>query len=185
MKIAAVLFVLLIGVGAGAFFLLFPKGVFISVTGSGKQEYTLSRSGISVTPPPEHFETKGFDQIETYVTRLLNSDSDYRAIIFSTSDGDRAFLIYTRGSATSASLDVDWREHPEKEAAIRAFFAKLNIAPSQDYLAGNGGINDSTRMLEYPLEGNASQIAALTKRIMSELCDIRPDEALDISFRDK
>jgi len=84
-----------------------------------------------------------------------------------------------------ANLFVDWRKDPPREAAIRAFFSSLAIAPSRDYLAGNGGVPDATRILEYHITGTPSEVTTLTKRILQELCSISPAEALDISYRDK
>jgi hypothetical protein len=54
-----------------------------------------------------------------------------------------------------------------------------------DYLAGNGGVPDATRILEYPLSGSTVEVTALTKRILQELCSVSPTEALDIKYTAK
>ena len=80
---------------------------------------------------------------------------------------------------------AEWRQESQREAAIRAFFSSLGIAPSQDYLAGNGGVPDATRILDYPIKGSTAEVTALTKRILQELCGVSATEALDISYGDK
>jgi hypothetical protein len=39
--------------------------------------------------------------------------------------------------------------------------------------------------LDYPIAGSSGEITALTKRILQELCDVAPTEALDIKYGDK
>ena len=78
------------------------------------------------------------------------------------------------------------RQHEgEREAAIRASFSSLGIAPSRDYLAGNGGVPDATRVLHYPITGSTAVVTTLTRRILHELCGVSPAEAVDISYGDK
>lgn len=80
---------------------------------------------------------------------------------------------------------VDWRKEPEREAAIRAFFDSLSVEPTEDYLAGNGLVRDASRILSYPIQGDASTITELAKRILEELCGISPEEALNIEYSDR
>jgi hypothetical protein len=83
------------------------------------------------------------------------------------------------------SRHVAWRQEPEREAAIRAFFGALNIQPTVDYLAGNRGVPDATRMLAFPLTGNPSQVTDLAKRILQELCGVSSSEPLDIHYPER
>jgi hypothetical protein len=76
-------------------------------------------------------------------------------------------------------------QEPQREAAIRAFFGSRSISPRQDYLADNGDVRGATRVLNFPLTGNVSDITALTKRILPELCGISPTEPLDIDYTEK
>jgi hypothetical protein len=102
-----------------------------------------------------------------------------------TADGARGFGFNAKDGAVYANLIVKWRQESQREAAIRAFFNSLGIAPSRDYLAGNGRVPDATRMLVYPVTGSTAEVTALTKRILHELCSVSPTEALNISYREK
>ena len=95
------------------------------------------------------------------------------------------FGFSVRDGVVEADLTVEWRREARREASIRAFFSSLGIAPSHDYLAGNGGVGDATRILDYRTTASTAEITALTKRILQELCGVSPTEALNISYRDK
>jgi hypothetical protein len=64
-------------------------------------------------------------------------------------------------------------------------YVQSDRPPSHDYLAGNGGVPDATRILDYPIGGSTAEVTALTKRILQELCGVSPTEALDIKYEDK
>ncbi len=127
----------------------------------------------------------GFHHIEPYVSRLLVPTNHFKALHIFTPDGNRGFGFSARDGRVEVGLMVEWRQEAQKEAAIRAFFSSLGIAPSRDYLAGNGGIPDATRILDYPITGSTAEVTALTKRILQELCGVSPTEALDIRYEDK
>lgn len=182
----AVLIALGIAVAAAAaYFLLFPHNLLIITRRSGGSTVTLSRTGVSFEPAPDHFATNGFDHIEPYVSRLLVPTNRFRSLHIFTPDGNRGFGLTARGALVEASLTLEWRREVQREAAIRSFFGSLGIAPSQDYLAGNGGVPDATRLLQYPVKGGAAEVTALTKRILQELCSVSPKEALNIGYGEK
>ncbi len=170
---------------AATYFLLFPRNSFINIRRPGGGTVTLSRTGVSFQPAPDHFATNGFDHIEPYVSRLLVPTNRFKFLHIFTPDGNRGFGLTARGGLVEAGLTLEWRQEAQREAAIRSFFGSLGVAPSQDYLAGNGGIPDATRILEYPLKGSTAEVTALTKRILQELCGISPDEALNIGYGEK
>jgi hypothetical protein len=93
--------------------------------------------------------------------------------------------LHATGGTVEAHLTVEWRQEPNREVAIRTFFASLGTPPSEDYLAGNGGIPDATRLLAYPLRGDALALAELTKRILRELCGVSPAEPLNIGYTER
>ena len=185
MKTALLVLFVLIILAAIAYFVFFPRNTFITLSRSGGSTVTFSRTGVSLEAAPDHYATNGFEHIEPYVSRLLVPSSRFKFLHIFTPDGMRGFAFNAKDGAVEAGLTVEWRQEAQKEAAIRAFFSSLGIAPSRDYLAGNGGVADATRILDYPITGNSAEVTALTKRILQELCGISPTEALDISYGDK
>ncbi|MCC6738286.1 MAG: hypothetical protein IT452_04520, partial [Planctomycetia bacterium] len=116
----------------------------------GGSTVTFSRTGVSVQAAPDHFAANGIDHLEPYVSRLLVPTGGFKFLHVFTPDGNRGFGLSARDGVVQAGLSVEWRQEAEREAAIRAFFASLGIAPSEDYLGGNGDVPDATRILEYP-----------------------------------
>jgi hypothetical protein len=185
MKIAMLVFFALIIVVVIAYFLLFPRSTFISLSRPSGGTVTFSRTGVSFEAAPDHYATNGFDHIEPYVSRLLAPTNHFKFLHIFTPDGNRGFGFSARDGKVEAGLTVEWRQEAQREAAIRAFFSSLGIAPSRDYLAGNGGVSDATRVLDYPITGSTAEVTALSKRILQELCGVSPTEALDIKYGDK
>lgn len=185
MKIALLLLVGVVLVAAIAYFLMFPRNTFISFARPRGGTVTFSRTGVSFEAAPDHYATNGFQHIQPYVARLLVPTKQFKFLQIFTPDGRRGFGFSAKDGVVQASLTVEWRQEPQREATIRAFFSALGIAPSMDYLAGNGGVPDATRVLEYPIAGSTADVTALTKRILQELCGVSPTEALDISYEDK
>ena len=177
--------VLAIVVAIAIYFVFFPRNTFISVSRPGGGAVTFSRTGVSLEAAPHHYATNGFEHIGSYVSQLLVPTNQFKSLDMFTPDGTRGFGFDAKGGVVNAVLTVEWRQEPQKEAAIRTFFNSLGLAPSKDYLAGNGGVADATRFLEYPVTGSAADVTALTKRILQELCNVAPTEALDISYGDK
>jgi len=185
MKIALLMFAALVIAAVVAYFLLFPRNTHISISRSSGGTVTFSRTGVSVEAALDHFATNGFDHIGPYVSRLLVPTNHFKFLHMFTPDGNRGFGLDAKDGVVHASLMVEWRQESQREIAVREFFASLGIAPSRDYLAGNGGVADATRILEYPVSGSTAEVTALTKRIMQELCSVLPTEAVDIKFTDK
>ena len=186
MKIALLIIVVLVVVAVVSYFLFFLRGAdFVILKKPGGGSVTFSRTGVSFEAAPDQYSINGFEHIEPYVTRLLVPTNSFKFLGFFTPDGNRGFGFSAKDGVVLATLTVDWRKQPEKEAAIRAFFSSLGIAPFQDYLAGNGVIPDATRILEYPVTGTPSEMTTLTRRILQELCAVAPAEALDVSYEDK
>lgn len=185
MKIGLIVLFSAIVIAVVAYFLVFPRNTFISFKRSGGGAVTFSRSGVSFGRAPDHYATNGFDHIEPYVSRLLVGTDHFKFLHMFTPDGNRGFGLDAKNGVVRAGLTVEWRQDAQREAAIRSFFSSRGIAPSLDYLGGNGGVPDATRILDYPVKGNAAELTALTKRILQELCNVSPTEALDIKYTDK
>ncbi len=163
--------ILVVVAGAVAYLLLVPANTFIIFRRPGGGTVSFSRTEIEFQGPPDHYTADAFDHIESYVSRLMAPSRKKRFVNIFTPAGDRGFGLYAGDG--------------QREAAIRAFFGSLGIPPAEDYLAGNGGVPDATRVLAFPLTGNASAIAALTKRILKELCEVSSTEPLDIGYTER
>jgi hypothetical protein len=185
MKVALIALLVVIVLAVIAYISLFPRDTFISFSRPGGGAITFSRTGVSVERPPDHYATDGFSYVEPYISHLLVPTNRVKFLHIFTPDGNRGFGLHARDGVVEASLTVEWRQDTQREATIRSFFSSLGIAPSRDYLAGNGGVPEATRMLEYPLNGDTVEVTALTKRILQELCSVSPTEALDIKYTDK
>ena len=145
----------------------------------------LSRMGVSYDPPPVRHATNGLSHIGPYVARLAVPSPDFKSLSLFTPDGQRGCGLDARGGSVKVSFSVAWKTEPQREAAVRAFFRARGIAPSEDDLGGNGGDPTATRMLEYPLSGNAAELTTLTQGILRELCGVSPTEALDVDYQAK
>ena len=134
-------------------------------------------------PEPDHFPNHGFDHLQFYLSRLLASPAPFASLTIFTPDGQRGFALHHRGKQTEISLIIDWRREPAKEAKIRDLFRVLGVSATQDYVAGNGPIPDATRVLNYPLGGDAHEISTLCQRIFSEIYGVTPEDGLDITYQ--
>lgn len=123
-----------------------------------------------------------FDQIEPHVLRLLTPSRDRKALAFFSTNRESGFVLQNDRGHVDVTFPVEWRDQPETEAAIRAFFASLGVTPWRDYLAGNGDVADATRIVAFPLSGDTTVVAALTKRILTELCGVAIDDSVIIQY---
>lgn len=167
-----------------AYYVFFPKNTFISFRTKGKRGITFSRTGIKYDPAPDFYPKNGFEHLELYISKLLKYSDDFKSLIISTPDGDKALGLDSRAGIVSVGFSIEWKQKPEEERMIRDFFSRMDIAPHRDYLAANGGINDSTRVLEYNINGNEKETTALVKDILKKLCDISETEALNIYYEE-
>jgi hypothetical protein len=184
MRLLLIVFGVII-VALATYYLLFPRNSFFIFPRSGGSAVTFSRTSLSFDSAPDHYATNGFDHIQPYVSRLLTPSKRLRFVSMFTPDGQRGFGLSAEGTTVAADLTVEWREEPKQEAAIRSFFASLGARPSQDYLAANGGVPEKTRVLSYPLRGDVTELTAVTKRILKELCSVSAREALNIKYSEK
>jgi hypothetical protein len=184
MKVGVVILVLL-AAGGVAYCLLVPRDTFLIFPRRNGGSVVLSRWRIEFEPPPDHHVVGAFDQIDSYVSRLMAEPRKSRWVMIFTPSGDRGFALHGSREAVEAHLTVEWREQPEREAAIRAFFKTRHIPAIEDYLAGNGAVPDATRLLAYPLSGTPPEVAAMTRRILEELCGVSSTEPLNVRYSER
>jgi hypothetical protein len=71
MKIGLIILFSVMVVAVGAYFLLVPRDILISLKRSGGGAVTFSRTGVSFEAAPDHYATNGFAHIGPYVSRLV------------------------------------------------------------------------------------------------------------------
>lgn len=157
-----------------------PKLTIYFVPRSNGSSWVISRRGIWIDPAPDYFESGAFDALHRYISRLRSLEGHFHSLGLFTPDGERGFAFHLHEGILSASFTIEWRENPEREERIRNFFRTRGIDPTTDYLAGNGGVPDATRCLDFPLSGSDEELTSLCGTILQQLCQISPDEALNI-----
>jgi len=184
MKIALIIIFAIIVIGLLAYYVFFPKNTFITIYQKDKSGITFSRTGIKFRNAPDYYPENGFEHLDSYISKLLVYSGEFKSSIISTPSGDKALGLDTRAGVLNIVFTVEWKQEPEKERAIRDYFHRLNILPHRDYLAANGGIPDSTRVLDFIIEGNEKEVTELVKDVLKKLCDISEAEAINIYFEE-
>jgi hypothetical protein len=178
-------FLIVVVAGLITYYLLVPANTFIMFRRRGGGHVSFSRKGIELDGPPDRHTADAFDHIEHYVCRLMAPLQKKQFLGIFTPDGERGFGLYSCNGKVEAQLSVEWQREPEREAAIRAFFEALGSPPTIDYLAGSGGVPDAKRMLAFPLVGSPSEVAAVTRRILQELCGVSSTEPVDFHYAER
>jgi len=75
--------------------------------------------------------------------------------------------------------DERWVEIPKPDS-----FRSDGFLWIEDYLAGNGGVPDATRLLAYHLTPDVQFITALTKDGLREIYQLREQDALDFTYQE-
>jgi hypothetical protein len=182
MRAALLILGAVIVLGVVVYWIFFPRDSFFIFRRHGGGTVTFSRTRVSFESAPDHYASNGFDHLEPYISKLLVPTNGYKSLHIFTPDGKRGLGFAARDGFVEAFLTIEWRQETQREAAIRQFFASLGMTPLRDYLAGNGGVPDATRVLEYHISGSTTEATVLTKCILQELCGIAPTEALDIKY---
>lgn len=179
------IFLAVVGVALLAFYAFFPANTFLMFKRSNGGLIWVGRSSIRIDPPPDRYPTNGFDHIQEYVARLASPTKGFKSAIVATEAGDRACSFWSRDGRVEVALSVEWRDEPEREARIRAFFDTRHVAASEDYLSDNGAVAGSTRNLTYPLRGSVTEMTEAAQLILGQLCGISRTDSLNISYREE
>lgn len=132
-------------------------------------------------PRGDYYPENGFDHIESYISRLIASGKERRYVVIFALDGMRGCSLFVDGPTLQVSFIIHSQQNTTREKKIRKFFSSRGATPSKDYLSQDG----RARILQYPFNGNAKKLTAITKTILQELCAVRPTEALSINYREK
>jgi hypothetical protein len=135
-------------------------------------------------PEPDHYASNGCSHIETYVTKLLHSTELFFSLMVSTPDGEVALGVLMQQNHLVIGLSVDVTRKPQEEQTLREFFARRNIEPVDDYLAQNGDVPDSVRMLNYPLPTDIKFVTDLAKNLLEQVYGVDEHAALDFAFEE-
>ena len=128
--------------------------------------------------------SNGFSEVEGDIARVLASRAASSWAQFSTMSGKTSISVGKHEGKLQLSLVVDQRRLRHREAAVRNFFAHHQIRPTQDYLAGNGGIAKSTRVLVFPLPNDAGVAAEIATDLLQEIYQLKSTTTLDIRFEE-
>ena len=140
--------------------------------------------GWKYTKPPEKFDQNGLAHLQPFIEKLVRSKNWFSSVTALARDGDRLVSLDKMEGEYQIPLMIEWRTEPEREKRARAFFSARGIVPIEDYLAGNGDVVDATRVITWPVKGDAKSLAKLVKQVAVELCGISETEGLDISFEE-
>ncbi len=136
----------------------------------------------SLKPPRgDYYPEKWFDQIASYVSRLLVPAKRYKVAYFFALDRKRGFAIIASDPLLQASFLLDGQAESTHEFKVRAFFSSKNIRPSNDHLSHN----KRSRFLQFPINGTVEELSALATTILQELCDVSPVEGLSIRLDER
>jgi hypothetical protein len=126
----------------------------------------------------------GFEQIERFVSRVLASGMASSWVQLSTKSGRTAISIAKHKSKLTLGLTVHAKRQRSREAAVRQFFASRHISPSADYLAANGGVPETTRVLDFPMPNSSTAVARVASDLLREIYRLRDTTTLDIRFEE-
>jgi hypothetical protein len=135
-------------------------------------------------PAAERFPSGGISQIGAFVRRVLRSPASSAWIVISTPSGRTAISIGKHEGAASFGVSTDVRKR-SRERALRSFFAARRIQPTRDYLAANGRVQNSTRVLEFPAPRTATSSAKIAGDLLRTVYGLTDRSALDIRFSEK
>lgn len=137
---------------------------------------------LAINPPRgDYYPENGFERIESYVSRLVMPANNGKFMMISALDRMRGFALIAHRAIVVASFALEGQRQSTREKNIRSFFSLKGQPPSRDYLAGKG----RTRILEYPIHGNVEELAETVRTVLSELCDVSPQEALSIRYEER
>lgn len=141
-------------------------------------------TGMVYITPPDLYEKDGASHLGPYVEKLLVSKNWFSSVTGNTTDGLKAFQMIKMEGELQVDLTFDNPGDGEREKKARAFFAKLGIRPTEDYLASNGGVSDATRVLAWPVKGGAKELTRMLQTVSDELCGIPDFGPLEIKFEE-
>ena len=159
-----------------------PKLMVVSTVDSKGQ--MIGTPQLHLLPTPTQIPSRGLSQLPTQVARLTNSGSRSATLIISTPDQQRGFGVSKLNRQIEFLFTIERSATPNEEGTVRRLFTTLRVFPKEDYLASNGGVSNSTRILTYPQPSNTPSLAAHCSRILKEVYGVSDEEGLTFSFEE-
>lgn len=135
-------------------------------------------------PKADRFATDGFAQIENYVSRLRSSTASVATVMIAAPDQNIAFNLWQRRREPGLTFIINWRSEPEREVAIRQFFAEHGLAIAHDYLGGNGNISDAMRCLGCFLPPDVKSMTRHIGDALRQIYHLKGHEVLEFTFQE-
>lgn len=126
----------------------------------------------------------GLSAIPSYVVRLFGSGAEFASLMVTVPDGTGGCGLTRRNHECQVLFPIDWRRYPEQERCLREFFTRHGIAPAHDYLAGNGGVPDATRILMYALPDSSERVALLCTELFAGCFGVSAGDVLQFTLQD-
>ena len=126
--------------------------------------------------PPSQSADDPFADLQSRLAQFVDNPElvGLTITILFTDDG----LSFNRGDeGMEVSFFLSTKREAEQEAAIRALFAAMTVAPRADHLSSNG----RTRILSFPVAANAGEMASLGRRILKDVYAMRDSDSLRFS----
>ena len=110
-------------------------------------------------------EVQGFDRIEHYVDRVLNSGEPNAYVVIALADDDYTALTIACADVRRTIDFYIWRK--EQIGPVLEFFSKREVIPIEDRISEEG-TEFETRHLSFPLSGTAQEISQLCKSVFED-----------------
>ena len=133
-------------------------------------------TGVSVL----HEAYQLYIQVSVYLVPSVRKVKQPSSLIFNLF---RIIVLIRRISAGKLTRSPPVAE-PEKEQAIRRFFAELNIAPDKDSVRDVNGYADAIRHLRYPINNCVDEATELVQRLLREVYHVQEADGLSFLFMD-
>ena len=135
---------------------------------------------LHLIPPQTQFrEVHGFDKIEHYVERVMNSRSPYAYIVISAADDEyTALSISNSDEGRTINFTLTKKE---QIAPVLAYFSERGVEPIEDNVTEEG-TEFETRHLSYPTDGTKEEVSELCKSVLADVYGIDKDAELLFTF---
>jgi hypothetical protein len=127
-------------------------------------------------PPQTQFrEVHGFDKIEQYVEKVMNSHSPYAYIVISAADDEYTALSISSGDE-GRSINF-YLTKKEQIAPVLAYFSERGVEPIDDHVTEEG-TDFETHHLSYPIGGTVEEVTDLCEAILTDVYGVEKDAKL-------
>lgn len=120
-------------------------------------------------------EVYGFDKIEHYVERAMNSRSPHAYLVVSLAEDEYTALSISYGDE-GCSIDF-YLTKKEQVAPVLAFFSKREVEPIVDSITEKG-TEFETHHLSFPIEGTTEEVTELCRSVFLDAYGVEPDAEL-------